>query len=361
MAFSEKAYSSYYWQISGITGIDSGGSYCQNSTAKPIHLAVVQCSGGGSKPHNSTTVNIKWYKNRSNSNSGGTLVDDYNYYTQALFAYSILYTPPTQDTGTMYFYAVISNPSMTTCGFTDSLVSNTIAIHVTAAEDARFHYTDKTFCSGSTNPSATITGVSGGMFSSSSITDLDTINGNIDITKQSIGQHFITYTSNGSCPGTYTDTITVISQPDSNIVISGFDIKAVDTTATYLWKRCSDDQTINGQNGFRFTPAQNGSYYALIIKGACEVKSNCIEFKLLSLSSSSKNDGHLNIYPNPADKTLNLSKEAFGLSYRIVNLQGQTMIRGTVSESSQIDIQLLNNGLYLIQFEDGTYRTFEKK
>ncbi len=122
----------YYWQITEITSISNGGTYDFGTTAENIQLNVYQCAGGINKPHNSTAYTIKWYANTADTNSGGTLINSYRKNTGHSYPSTIQYTPPTNTEGTFYYYAVLTNPSKSTCGFlsTDSLVSPTVKVTV---------------------------------------------------------------------------------------------------------------------------------------------------------------------------------------------------------------------------------------
>ncbi|MBI1836101.1 MAG: fibronectin type III domain-containing protein [Flavobacteriia bacterium] len=127
---STESFASYYWQVSAITGITGGNTYSMNAPASPITININQCAGGISQPHNSTIYNITWYKNTVNSTVGGTLVASSVVGTPYSFTTTQSYTPSTSTSGTLYYYAVLSNPSMTTCGFTSTLTSPTTAVTV---------------------------------------------------------------------------------------------------------------------------------------------------------------------------------------------------------------------------------------
>ena len=120
----------YYWQVSAITGISGGNTYSLNAPASPITISINQCAGGIEQPHNSTLYNITWYRNTINSTVGGTQVASSVVGTPYTFNTTQSYTPSTNIAGTYYYYAVLSNPSKTTCGFTGTLTSPTTAVTV---------------------------------------------------------------------------------------------------------------------------------------------------------------------------------------------------------------------------------------
>lgn len=127
---TQKSFAQYYWQITTLDTLKGDGQYCQNATANPLTLRVLQCAGGGSKPHNSTNYTLKWFVNTTNSNIGGSLVSSTSENTAWAFADVKSFTPQTNTEGTFYYYCEFSNPSMTTCGFTTVLTSMTAKVVV---------------------------------------------------------------------------------------------------------------------------------------------------------------------------------------------------------------------------------------
>jgi len=127
-----QANASYYFQVTSINSFTGGAAYSLNAAASPLALSLAQCSGGGSNPKNSTIYNLSWYRNTVNSTSGGTLVQSTVESTALAFGDLKNYTPSTATTGTFYYYAVLSSPSYTTCGFTGNLTSTTQQVIVSS-------------------------------------------------------------------------------------------------------------------------------------------------------------------------------------------------------------------------------------
>lgn len=122
----------YFWQVSSITSLN-GPASTNVSTSVTFTLAMGQCAGGIMQPHNSTSYTRSVYINTINSTSGGTLVASTGLFTQHIFNPSETFNVTVPSTpGTYYYYAVLSNPSMTTCGFTNTLTSAASAIVVNA-------------------------------------------------------------------------------------------------------------------------------------------------------------------------------------------------------------------------------------
>ncbi|NQY28862.1 MAG: T9SS type A sorting domain-containing protein [Flavobacteriaceae bacterium] len=118
----------YFWQVDAITNITGAGTYDQNETPTNVMLRLSQCPGGISQPHNLTNYDLEWFVNSTNSNTGGTPVSSFNTSTTVSFDPTITFLPPTDVAGTFYYYAEISNPSMSTCGFLAPLRSGTVEI-----------------------------------------------------------------------------------------------------------------------------------------------------------------------------------------------------------------------------------------
>jgi hypothetical protein len=74
----------------------------------------------------------------------------------------------------------------------------------------------------------------------------------------------------------------------------------------------------------------------------------------LGISETATNELGVNIYPNPANQTLNISCEAENAVYRIYNLSGQIVANGRINgQLSTIDISSLPKDLYLVHVNDG--------
>ena len=99
-----------------------------------------------------------------------------------------------------------------------SAVNDQITISFNQMDNASFTYPSLIFCQNGTDPAATITGLSGGAFTSTSgLVFLSTLTGTIDLSASTAGTYTITYTTNGTCPNTSTISITINSTPTPQI------------------------------------------------------------------------------------------------------------------------------------------------
>ncbi|WP_338378718.1 LamG-like jellyroll fold domain-containing protein [uncultured Flavobacterium sp.] len=126
------SYSTYLFQVSGVEPLTGGQSYLVNQPSNPLGLSILVCAFGNSQPSVATSYTLTWYKNTVNSTVGGIMVSQSNYST--VNQYNLIdiktYLPDTSQQGTFYYYAVLSNPSHTSCGFTGTLTSTIQTVNV---------------------------------------------------------------------------------------------------------------------------------------------------------------------------------------------------------------------------------------
>ena len=104
----------------------------------------------------------------------------------------------------------------------------TVTVNVTPTDNASFSYANSLYCQNATDPTPTISGLSGGMFSATpSGLSLNPSTGAIDVSASSPNIYAITYTTNGSCPNSHIEYLT-ISGPTV-----GYDVIA--TCNSYTW------------------------------------------------------------------------------------------------------------------------------
>ncbi|PXX97893.1 hypothetical protein DF185_18165 [Marinifilum breve] len=76
---------------------------------------------------------------------------------------------------------------------------------------------------------------------------------------------------------------------------------------------------------------------------------------------STHNKKHIEIYPNPANKYININMPNSDLTtIRVLNTSGQVLISRKIKGSSKINIENLNNGLYIIHIIGDNYSTTKK-
>ncbi len=93
--------------------------------------------------------------------------------------------------------------------------SSTATVTINTMDDASFSYASTSYCVSGTDPSPTVTGLSGGTFTSTAGLVIDATTGQIDVSASTIGSYTVTYTTAGACPNTATAPITILSADDA--------------------------------------------------------------------------------------------------------------------------------------------------
>jgi gliding motility-associated-like protein len=93
----------------------------------------------------------------------------------------------------------------------------TVTVNVNPIDNPAFSYSSSTYCQTGTDPSATITGTPGGVFSVTPSTGLviDTLTGLIDLSASTLGSYNITYQTNGICASNSIVAITITTAPSA--------------------------------------------------------------------------------------------------------------------------------------------------
>ena len=133
-------------------------------------------------------------------------------------------------------------------------------ITVTSPEDGTFIYSASSFCSADSDPTPTISGTSGGVFSSTSGLVINASTGVIDLSGSTPGTYTVSYlTSISSCSATGTFDVTIIGSAavdagsdqtacaGSSVTLSG------SGATTYVWDNGITD-------GASFTPTATATY-----------------------------------------------------------------------------------------------------
>lgn len=83
-----------------------------------------------------------------------------------------------------------------------------------------------------------------------------------------------------------------------------------------------------------------------------------IEGEPLSIEHYSKSD--LFVFPNPSKTEIQISGLTDNLSYEIYNLLGMKIVTGTVSKNEHINIESLNEGIYLLKLNTKVLKFIKK-
>lgn len=98
----------------------------------------------------------------------------------------------------------------------------TVNVTVNPMDDPNFTYSSSTNCKTGTNPTTTITGLSGGTFTSSAgLVFVSSSSGTVNLSASNLGSYIVTYTTNGVCPSTQTFPITITVAPSATFSYTG--------------------------------------------------------------------------------------------------------------------------------------------
>ncbi|MGH1335183.1 MAG: T9SS type A sorting domain-containing protein [Aureispira sp.] len=117
-------------------------------------------------------------------------------------------------------------------------------ITVRALDNASFAYSNNSYCRTAPNPTPTITGVTGGNFSSTVGLALNANTGAINLATSTLGTYTVTYTTNGQCPNSSTQTLTITNLDDAGFAYGN---------ASYCQSVPDPTPTITGLTGGQFS------------------------------------------------------------------------------------------------------------
>jgi hypothetical protein len=113
----------------------------------------------------------------------------------------------------------LSSPGTYTVTYTTSgpcTNSSNVSVTINALDDASFNYGAASYCVADPDPTATITGLPGGTFSSTAGLSLNASTGAIDVSLSTPGTYTITYTTAGTCPNSSGVSVTITSLDDAS-------------------------------------------------------------------------------------------------------------------------------------------------
>ena len=132
----------------------------------------------------------------------------------------------------------------------NTICTTPLSITITDSEDASFSYASYGYCTDDSDPTPTITGTTGGTFSSTAGLSLNASTGQIDLDASTPGSYDVTYTtSSNACAQTSTQSIT-IAVPAVGFSYGG--------TTAFCTDGSDPSATITGTAGGTFTATPSG-------------------------------------------------------------------------------------------------------
>lgn len=178
------------------------------------------------------------------------------------------------------------------------------SITITPAEDASFYYSNGSYCQSETDPMATITGTSGGTFSSTPGISLNAATGGINLDASVPGTYTITYTTpSGSCQDISTYDVIITASPSAPSLGADTDYCDGDTPSdlsggsggTITWYDDAGLTNVIG-TGSSLTPSANVgqvTYYATETNNGCTSGAGSVTITVRSLPTASLSGGGL--------------------------------------------------------------------
>ena len=135
--------------------------------------------------------------------------------TGASYQFLLNGQPITGATGTSYFATQTGQYSVLATTPTCSGTSPALSVTATPPPSAAFAYATSTFCLSGANPVPTITGATGGTFSSTAGLSLNATTGVVNLGASTAGTYVVTYALTQPCAASATQTVTVTSAPSA--------------------------------------------------------------------------------------------------------------------------------------------------
>lgn len=275
-------------------------------------------------------------------------------------------SPPTvtySGTGTYTIELIVTS----NFGCTDTIMDNVV---VNAMDDPSFSYIDSVACEDDAELIPTITGLTGGTFSSGTAS-VNASSGAVNPALTSIGIHTITYTTSGTCPNAMNWGIevrprldaTITNPPGGTICSNAAPITLVGADAGGTWSsNCGS--CINGASGL-FDPALANVGLNEIIY---TITDSCGDADTITIDVQNcpgiaeQSTMAFSLYPNPVSHqlTVMLKSNSSG-KLEVLNIVGEVLVsKNYTGELVQIDVNQLPAGTYFISINDGTITTAQR-
>jgi len=174
-------------------------------------------------------------------------------------------------------------------------------ITVNSQDSAAFSYSTNTYCANGTDPTPTITGTSGGAFTSTGGLSINASTGEIDLDASTVGTYSVTYTTTGVCPDNQSTNITINAADNAGFSYSASSYEPTDADPT---------PTITGLTGGTFSGTTGlviNSTTGEIDLSASTVATHTITYDTTSSGSS--------VCPNTSTQTVEIAVAGIANNY----------------------------------------------
>lgn len=174
------------------------------------------------------------------------------------------------------------------------------------------------------------------------------------------GNYFASQTINNcESANRLTVTVSVFSNPNTNVTLNGNTLTASQQGASYQWLNCDNNLSpISGANQMSYSPLVSGNYAVSITINGCTSTSNCTYVQVLTGSIDENEDSFIiNLYPNPNSGTFTFETKLTG-KYLVINNLGQIIAEFNVEYPSQKEVNLdkPSKGVYYIKHNENQTR-----
>jgi len=179
------------------------------------------------------------------------------------------------------------------------------------------------------------------------------IDGNVYTSSNTSATH--TLTSIGGCDSIVTLNLTNNNVSDLSTSVSGIEITATNSNASYQWLDCDDNNSIiNGENGQSFTATANGNYAVELTENGCVDTTDCVTITTVGIVENTF-DTELLVYPNPTNGkfSIDLGKVYNKTQITIMDLTGK-LIESKIESQTQVlnlSIEQEPKGIYIITIQ----------
>ncbi|MFT6981368.1 MAG: gliding motility-associated-like protein [Crocinitomicaceae bacterium] len=243
----------------------------------------------------------------------------------------------------------------TTITYTDNNgCQDTEVVTVNPLDDASFNYGAAAYCVSDADPTATITGLAGGTFTSAPAgLVINGATGQIDVSASTPGAYTITYTTAGPCPNNSNVAVTINALDDAtfNYGAAAYCVSDADPTATItglaggIFTSAPAGLSINGATGQIDVSASAPSAYTITYTtaGTCPNSSN-VGVTINALDDASFNFGSPSYCISDADPTATITGLAGGT---FTSAPAGLIINGA---TGQIDVSASTPGAYTVTY-----------
>jgi uncharacterized protein YjdB len=237
--------------------MSGGGAFCQGVQAGLIKFRYNTCHTDNGVQTGILMTAI-WYRNTTNSTSGGTAVSATTVYCATAGRGSVAYLPSTTATGTFYYYCVLTWAGAGTCNTAGSLTSAVTAQVIVNANPQPIAG-NTTTCVGATTSLSDAAG--GGKWTSSN-TGIASVNVSTGlVTGIAYGTAVISYSTNCGTPATVTVIVTTAPTAilGASYVCTGQDLVLSDAVIGGTWSSNKPAVAIAGSSSGIVTGVASGT------------------------------------------------------------------------------------------------------